>query len=50
MISLNEEVLAEKMCNFAEELWGLPDIAVTDWGDSTIEHVGSGEEADLEPG
>ena len=39
IISPNEVVLAENMCDFTEELWGceaLPDIEVTNWGNNTI--------------
>ena len=39
IISPNEVVLAENMCDFTKELWGceaLPDIEVTNWGDNTI--------------
>ena len=55
IISPNEVVLAESMCDFAEELWGcesLPDIAVRNWGNNTIKLdkgtcIGEVEEVDL---
>ena len=40
LISPKEGVLAERTCDFAEELWGcesLPDLPVTNWGDNTVE-------------
>lgn len=55
IISPNEAVLAESMCDFAEELWGcepLPDITVRNWGNNVIKlekgtRIGEVEEVEL---